>query len=73
MCTEQEIRLRLNDLHLVITDVLEQIDEHAYIDANLKLNHMCSDIEHLRKEVSTLLLQDSLLAVWPSTPRRATA
>jgi hypothetical protein len=55
MCTEQEIRLRLNELHLTITDVLECIDEHAYRDADQTLDHMRLDIERLREEVVTLL------------------
>ena len=55
MCTEQEIRLRLNELHLTITDVLERIDEHAYRDADQTLDHMRLDIERLREEVLAML------------------
>jgi hypothetical protein len=54
MCTEQEIRLRLNDLHISITDVLERIDEHAYLDADTALDHMQADIVGLRQEVFAL-------------------
>ena len=52
--SEQQIRLQLNDLHIGITDVLECIDEHAYTDAEVTLDHMQSDILHLRKEVTEL-------------------
>jgi hypothetical protein len=54
MCTEQEIRLRLNDLHISITDVLERIDEHAYLDADTTLDHMQADIVGLRQEMFAL-------------------
>ncbi len=52
MLSEQEIRLQLNDLHTCITDVLECIDEHAYLDADATLDHMQSDIACLRRNVS---------------------
>jgi hypothetical protein len=52
---EVQIRLRLNDLHLIITDALECIDEHAYNDADAALDHMQADIDNLRKNVSALV------------------
>ena len=54
MSTEREIRLRLNDLHMSITDVLERMDEHAYVDAEETLDHMQADIRHLRDDVVSL-------------------
>ena len=54
MLSEQQIRLQLNDLHICITDVLECIDEDAYTDATVTLDHMQSDITCLRKEVLEL-------------------
>ena len=52
---EEQIRLRRNDLHMIITDALECIDEHAYIDADAALDHMQADIRYLRQDVSALV------------------
>ncbi len=56
---EEQIRLRLNDLHVIITDALECIDEHAYVEAEAALDHLQADIGCLRQDVSALGDPDS--------------
>ena len=58
---DEQIRLRLNDLHMIITDALECIDEHAYNDAGAALDHMQADIGYLRKDVSALVDHQDLV------------
>ena len=63
MSNEQIIRLRLNDLHMCISDALECIDEELYVDADTLLHDMQLDIGHLREDVSTLCVRGVLVPV----------
>ena len=73
MLNEQQFRLRLNDVHILISDVLEHVDERAFASADAALENMQAEIGRLRGHVWSNLNVRSVLPSASSQPPDSTS